>query len=365
MSIFELLPPNIRKIRPYVPGKPVEAVERELGITAVKLASNENPLGPSPVAMEAMRHYLNQTHRYPLGGGYYLREKLAQRLQVSMDEIILGSGSTDIIELVARTFLTSADDVITSKHSFVMYTLAVQEMNSLMIYVPLKSFTYDLDAILDSLTPRTKVIYLANPNNPTGTMFTASQMDFFLERLPSRIIVVLDEAYYEYVQNSSYSHSLDYVKQKKNVIVLRTFSKIHGLAGLRIGYGIAPPDFIGCLNKVRSPFNTTSLAQVAALAALDDHDHVRNSIDSNTKGYCYLSEQLTRLGVRFVPSVTNFVLVDTGRDCLKGYQLLLERGVIVRPLKSNGYSTALRVTIGTQQENEKFTAALEEILRIH
>jgi histidinol-phosphate aminotransferase len=361
MSIYDLLPPNIKRIHPYVPGRPVEEVERELGISAVKMASNENPLGPSPLAMEAIRQYLKQSHRYPIGDGLYLREKLAKRLGVSMEEVILGSGSTDIIELVARTFLTSADDVITSRHSFVMYTLAVQEMNSLMIYVPLQKYTYDLDGIVSSLTPRTKVIFLANPNNPTGTMFTADEMDHFLKRIPSDVIVVLDEAYYEYVQDPRYSRSLEYVKQKKHVIILRTFSKIYGLAGLRIGYGVAHPDFISCLNKVRSPFNTTSLAQAAALAALDDTEHVRRSIESNKQGYQYLSHELNRLGVKFVPSVTNFILVDAARECQEDYQQLMQRGVIVRPLKSNGYPSALRVTIGTQEENEKFISALEAI----
>ena len=362
MSIYELLPPNIKRIRPYVPGKPVEELERERGISAIKMASNENPLGPSPVALEGIRQHLAETHRYPIGDGFYLRRKLAERLGVSMEEIILGSGSTDIIELVARTFLTSADDVITSRHSFIMYTLAVQEMNSLMIYVPLKGDTYDLDAILDSLTPRTKVVFLANPNNPTGTMVKAVEIDRFLERLPSQIIVVLDEAYYEYVEDPEYSHSLDYVRQKKHVIVLRTFSKIYGLAGLRIGYGIAHADFITCLNKVRSPFNTTRVAQAAALAALTDEEHVRRSIDSNKQGYEYLTDELNRLGVRFVPSVTNFVLVDVHRNCLEVYQGLLERGVIIRHLKSNGFATALRVTVGSEQDNVRFISALEEVL---
>jgi len=362
MSIHELLPPNIKRIRPYVPGKPVEELERERGISAIKMASNENPLGPSPLALEAVRQHLFQAHRYPIGDGFYLRRKLAERLGVSMEEIILGSGSTDVIELVARTFLTSADDVITSRHSFVMYTLAVQEMNSLMIYAPLKKDTYDLDAILDLITPRTKVIFLANPNNPTGTMVKAAEVDRFLDRVPSHIIVVLDEAYYEYVQDPDYSHALEYVRQKKPVIVLRTFSKIYGLAGLRVGYGIAHGEFISCLNKVRSPFNTTSVAQAAALAALDDEGHVRKSIESNRQGYQHLTHEFDRLGVRFVPSVTNFIFVDIRRDCMETYQRLLERGVIVRPLKSNGFPTAVRVTIGTPDENAKFIQSLKEIL---
>jgi histidinol-phosphate aminotransferase len=362
LSIYELVPSNIKNIHPYLPGKPAEELERELGISLVRMAANENPLGPAPQSVEAIRLHSKQVHRYPIGDGFYLRHKLAKRLSLLMEELILGSGSSDIIELVARTFLTPTDDVITSRHSFVMYSLAAQQMNSRMIYAPMKNGSYDLEAILESLTPRTKVIFLANPNNPTGTMFTAEEMDRFLSRLPSHIIVVLDEAYYEYVQDPRYSHSLEYVKQKKNVIILRTFSKIYGLAGLRIGYGIAHPDFISCLNQVRSPFNTSRVAQAAALAALDDDEHVRKSIECTAQGYQYLSYELTRLGLRFVPSVTNFILVDTQRDCLKDYQQLMQRGVIVCPLRSDGFPTAFRVSIGTQAENERFIEALEQVL---
>ncbi|PYV44369.1 MAG: histidinol-phosphate transaminase [Acidobacteria bacterium] len=362
MSIYELLPSNIKNIRSYLPGKPAEELERELEISLVRMAANENPLGPAPRSAEAIRLHSERVHRYPIGDGFYLRQKLAQRLGLSMEEIILGNGSSDIIELVARTFLTPTDETVTSRNSFVMYRLAAQQMNSRMIYVPMKNDRYDLEAILSSLTPRTKVIFLANPNNPTGTMFTAEEMDGFLSHLAPQIIVVLDEAYYEYVQDPHYSHSLEYVKQRRHVIVLRTFSKIYGLAGLRIGYGIAHADFISCLNQVRSPFNTSRVAQVAALAALDDTDHVRKSIECNTQGYQYLTHELSRLGMKFVPSVTNFILVDTQRDCLEEYQRLIQRGVMIWPLKSNGFPTAFRVTIGTQAENEKFIEALERVL---
>ncbi len=363
MNVFSLLPENIRCLQPYVPGKPVEEVERELGITAVKLASNENPLGPSPLAMEAVRQFLPQVHRYPIGDGFYLRQKLAGRLNVLMEEIIIGSGSTELIELAAHTFLSPGDEVVTAAQSFLMFSLAAQGMNSRILYAPLTNETYDLEAILQKVSSRTKLIYLANPNNPTGTFFTAHQMDQFLQRLPDRIVVVLDEAYFEYVQDSQYPHSLDYVRQKRHVLVLRTFSKIYGLAGLRIGYGLAHPDLIQCLNKVRSPFNTTSVAQVAALAALDDVNHVQNSIRKNRSGYEFLTAQLTEMGVRFVPSVTNFILVDTGRDCLSDFQTLMRKGVIVRPMKGNGFPAAFRLTIGTQKENERFIKALKEILQ--
>jgi histidinol-phosphate aminotransferase len=361
MDFFSLLPDNIRTLKPYVPGKPIEEVERELGITAVKMASNENPLGPSPLAIEAVNRFLRKSHRYPIGDGYYLRQKLANTLDVSMDEIILGSGSTELIELAARTFLTSADEVVIAEQSFVMYTLAAEEMNARIVYAPLKNYTYDLQAILQAVTPRTKIIYLANPNNPTGTMFSSTQLDDLLARLPSSIVVVLDEAYFEYVQDPGYSHSLDYVRERRHVLVLRTFSKVYGLAGMRVGYGLAHPDLIRCLNQVRSPFNTNSIAQVAAQAALDDQTHVRFSIKSNRIGYEFLTGQLAFLGVKFVPSVTNFILVDTGRDCMRDFQLLMQKGVIVRPMKGNGFPTALRLTIGTSDENKKFIEALKEI----
>jgi len=361
MDLFSRLPDNIRTLQPYIPGKPIEEVERELGITAIKLASNENSLGPSPLGMEAACRYLKQAHRYPIGDGYYLRRKLAERLGVSMEEIILGSGSTELIELVARTFLTPGDEAVTASQSFVMYTLAVRDMNGRIVYAPLKNYTYDLEAILGAVSPRTKLIYLANPNNPTGTLFTSADLDDMLEKLPSDVIVVLDEAYFEYVQVPGYSHSLDYIREKRPVLVLRTFSKVYGMAGMRIGYGLAHSELIRCLNQVRSPFNTSSIAQIAAQAALDDHLHVRSSVESNRDGYEFLTGQLTLLGVKFVPSVTNFILIDTGRDCMTDFQLLMQKGVIVRPMKGNGFHTAFRLTIGTRDENEKFIKALKEI----
>lgn len=362
MGNFSLVPEHIRQIQPYVPGKPVEEVERELGIVAVKMASNENPLGPSPLAMQAVREFLPQAHRYPIGDGYYLRQKLAGKLNVAMDNIILGSGSTDLIELAARTFLSPGEEVVTSDQSFLMYTLAAQGMNCRVIYAPLKNATYDLESILRAVTSRTKIIYLANPNNPTGTMFPATQMDWFLDKLPPGKLVVMDEAYYEYVQENGYSHSLDYLELDKPVLILRTFSKIYGMAGMRIGYGIGRPAIITCLNKVRSPFNTSSLGQAAAVAALDDSEHVQKSRQANQDGYVYLAKELTRLGIHFVPSVTNFILVDTQRDCLQDFQLLMQRGVIIRPMKGNGFPTAFRITIGKQEENEMFVQALQAIL---
>ena len=281
-ALSELLPPWSNRIRPYPPGKPIEEVERELGRTAVKLASNENPLGPSPKALEAIRNSLNKVYLYPDGSGYYLREKLSGFHGLDMKHVILGAGSTDLIELAGKTFLSAGDEGITSASAFYIYRLAIEEMGAGLIQTPLKDMVFDLSAIARSITQRTKVIYLGNPNNPTGTMFTAAELDYFLDAIPSRVLVVLDEAYADYVRRPDYSHSLDYVRAGRNVLVLRTFSKVHGLAGMRIGYGLAHPELIEALNRIRSPFNANLLAQAAAIAALDDHEHVARSVETNT-----------------------------------------------------------------------------------
>ena len=361
-SIAEILPPWSARIRPYPPGKPIEEVERELGRTAIKLASNENPLGPSPKAQEAIKKFLDRIHYYPDGGGYYLRRKLAEIQGLEMDQIILGAGSTDLIELVAKTFLGAADEAITSESAFYMYRLAVEDMGAALVQVPMREMTFDLAAIAHAVTHRTKVIYLGNPNNPTGTMFTAEELDRLLNALPPRVLVVLDEAYYEYVQRPDYSHSVDCVREGRNILVLRTFSKVHGLAGLRLGYGMGHRELIESLNRIRSPFNASSLAQAAGMAALDDREHVARSVEANTREMKFVTEELTLLGVRYTPSVGNFLLIDTGRDCEEDFVRLLHEGVIVRPMKIYGFPTSQRVTIGRHEENETFLAALHRVM---
>jgi histidinol-phosphate aminotransferase len=362
-SINELLPPWVTRIRPYPPGKPIEEVERELGHSAVKLASNENPLGPSSRALEALRNSLDRASVYPDGGGYYLRQKLAEIQQLDMSQIILGAGSTDLIELVAKTFLTAGDQGITSQSAFYIYRLAIEEMGAELIQTPLRENAFDLAAIAHAVTQRTKVIYIANPNNPTGRMVAADDMDRFLGALPPRVLVVLDEAYYEYVRDPDYSHSLDYVHNGRNVLVLRTFSKVYGLAGLRLGYGMGNPELIEALNRVRSPFNTNSLAQAAGLAALDDQEHVAHSVESNAHEMKFVTEELALAGVRYTPSVGNFLLVDTGRDCEEDFIRLMHEGVIVRPMKLYGFPTSLRVTIGRHEDNEKFLESLARVAK--
>ncbi len=279
-----------------------------------------------------------------------------------MEQIILGAGSTDLIELVAKTFLTAGDEAITSESAFYIYRLAIEEMGASLVLTPMRNATFDLAAIAHTVTQRTKVIYLGNPNNPTGTMFTGEELDRLLEAIPPRVLVVLDEAYYDYVQRPDYSHSLDYVRAGKNILVLRTFSKVHGLAGLRLGYGMGHRELVECLNRIRSPFNASSVAQVAGLAALDDREHVTRSVESNLRQMKFLTEELTVAGVRYIPSVGNFLLIDTGRDCEEDFVRLLHEGVIVRPMKLYGFPTSLRVTVGAHEENEQFLEALHRVM---
>jgi len=361
--IYEILPPWSSRIRPYPPGKPIEEVERELGHTAVKLASNENPLGPSPRAQEAIRDYLNNIHIYPDSSGYYLREKLSEIQGIPPNQIILGAGSTDLIELVAKTFLSgSADEAITSESAFYMYRLAVEDMGAGVVQTPMRDQTFDLAAIAHAVTARTKVIYLGNPNNPTGTIFTADDLDRFLAAIPPRVLVVLDEAYFEYVQRPDYSRSVDCVRAGKNLLVLRTFSKVYGLAGLRLGYGMAHPELIECLQRIRSPFNASSLAQVAGMAALNDTEHVAKSVENNRVEMKFLTSELTLMGVHYTPSFGNFLLVNTGRDCEEDFIRLLHEGIIVRPMKLYGFPTSLRVTVGRHHDNDQFLATLKRVL---
>jgi histidinol-phosphate aminotransferase len=359
--IYDILPSWSSRIRPYPPGKPVEEVELELGRTVIKLASNRNPLGPSPKAQDAVRHHLNRIHSYPDGSGYYLRRKLAEIHQLKIDQIILGAGSTELMELVAKTFLSSGDEAVTSESAFYMYRLAIEDMGAGVVTTPMRESTFDLAAMAHAITQKTKLVYLGNPNNPTGTMFTAEALNRFLDAIPPQVLVVLDEAYYEYVQRPDYSRSVDCVRAGRNLLVLRTFSKVHGLAGLRLGYGMGHRELIECLNRLRSPFNASSLAQVAGLAALEDREHVVRSVEMNAREMKFLTQELTLLGVRYTPSVGNFLLIDTGRDCEEDFIRLLHEGVIVRPMKLYGFPTSLRVTVGVHEENQQFLEALQRV----
>lgn len=355
--LSNLVPERVTRIRPYVPGKPIEEVERELGVTAIKLASNENAFGPSPMAVEAIKKHLAASNRYPDAGGFYLREKLAERHRVELDRLVLGCGSTELIQLLCSIYCSAGTVGLSSEGSFVMFPLSVQAAGGETALVPLKDHAYDLEALAAALDSRTRAVYLANPNNPTGTMFTAREMDRFLERVPENVLVILDEAYCDYVERADYSHSLDYVRGGRYLIVLRTFSKVYGLAGLRIGYGMGHPDIVGALNKVRSPFNVSSLAQVAALAALDDTEHVRRSVELTKQGRAFLAAEFGKLGFTVVPSAANFIYIETGLPAREEYKALLKLGVIVRPMGFMGLPAGLRVTVGTQEENRRAVKA--------
>jgi histidinol-phosphate aminotransferase len=353
----------IEKLVPYVPGKPVEEVERELGIVgAVKLASNENPLGPSPRALEAARAASALVNRYPDGGGYLLRGRLAERLGVAPEQIVLGSGSSEIVDVLVRTFCRpgpDGDEVLTHQHAFFMYKISAQAAGVAYREAPVRSdLRCDVDALAAAVSEKTKLIFLPNPNNPTGAYVTRDELERLLAKLPQGVMLVMDEAYFEYARMlPDYPVGEDYRAARRLLVTLRTFSKAYGLAGMRVGYGIADREVIDYLNRVRLVFNVPSVAQEAARAALDDEEHVLRSVRVNDAGRAQLTEGLTKLGFRVYPSAANFVLVDVGRDGESVFQALLREGVIVRPLRPAGLMQHVRVSIGTAAENAKALAA--------
>lgn len=350
---------NIARLKPYEPGRPVEEVMRDFGLeTCVKLASNENPLGPAPLAVEAMRDHVTEVGRYPDSSGYYLKRKLSAMHDVPATQIVLGNGSVEIIELIARTFLGPDEEGIVSEQAFIMYWLAIQSVNGNVRVVPARDHRHDLEAMASAIGDRTKLIFIANPNNPTGTMVTRAEVDRFFDSIPSDVIVVMDEAYHEYIKDPSYPDGLDDLRAGRRVIVLRTFSKIYGLAGIRVGYGFGPAELVRELEKVRIPFNTSSLSQVAAMAALDDKEHVERTYRANVRERAALSEGLAHLGLTFVPSVANFLLVEFDRPGAEVFEELMKRGVIVRPMAGYGLPRHVRVTVGTHPENEELLRAI-------
>jgi len=355
-----LVPAYIREIEAYKPGRPVEDVERELGVRAIKLASNENPLGPSPLAVEAAQRAMVDANWYPDGSAYYLRHKLAARLGVDAERLMLGAGSCELIDLAARTLLSHGDTAVTAENSFPMYSSAIRATGARLMLVPLRDFAFDLPAMARAIDHHTKLVFIANPNNPTGTMFDADAFDDFLSRIPENVLVVLDEAYFEYADRPGYSRSLEMVRRGHNLLVLRTFSKIYGLAGMRVGYAAGPAELIAQFQKVRQPFNVSGVAQAAALAALDDAAHVAASLENNRRGMAQIEGGLRDLNLEFVPSVANFVLVHLGPAANQIAQTMLGLGVIVRPMAWMGFPEAIRVSVGTAEENQKFLAALAE-----
>jgi len=363
MKTLEQVPDYIRSLVPYEPGKPIEEVERECGIAnSIKLASNENPLGPSPKALNAIRERMEQLHLYPDGDCFYLKRSLAARLEVAAENLIFGNGSNEIIELAARTFLRPGDEAVMACQAFVVYQLIVQAVGGQSKAVPLRDFTHDLAAIADAVTPRTRIVILANPNNPTGTIYRRPEWESFLNKISRDVLLIVDEAYFEYVQDPAYPDSLRYHEEERALLTLRTFSKLYGLAGLRVGYGVGPKSLIAMMQRVRQPFNVNAVAQWAALAALDDADHVKHSLAVNAEGLQYLAQELRRMELEFVPSCANFILVRVGRG-QEVFKKLLAQGIIVRPMDGYQFPEHVRVTVGTKEENRRFVEALRRIIK--
>jgi len=350
---------DIESLSPYVPGKPIEELQRELGLARIiKLASNENPLGPSPKALAVLADAAKTLHRYPDGGAFRLRTALADRWKVSLDQVILGNGSDEIIGMLARAFLSPGDEAVMADNTFVIYRMEVTASHGVPVIVPLKDGRHDLTAMARAITPRTKLLFVCNPNNPTGTMVSAADVDALMAQVPAHAIVVFDEAYCEYARDPHFPDGLGHVRREHNVIVLRTFSKIYGLAGLRIGYGVTTAEIAGYLNRVRPPFNANSLAQRAALAALGDEEHVAKSRAMNQTEMASVRAGLIALGLQPLPSEANFLYFDAGRDGRIVFEALLREGVIVRHIEGNH----VRVTIGLPEENRQFLQALKQVL---
>ena len=356
---------NILHLTPYIPGKPITEVQRELALEEVtKLASNENSCGPSPKAIQAVQEALPEIHRYPDGSGFYLKKSLEQKLKINADQIILGNGTNEILEIAVRTFLSPGDETISGMPAFIIYYILTQAANGKNVQIPLKNYTHDLEAMAAAITPQTKLIFIANPNNPTGTIVSNGEMITFLQRVPKTTVVVIDEAYCEYVEDDNFPDTLSYLKDNPSqpILILRTFSKIYGLAGLRIGYGIGPADLISLMNRVWQPFNVNALALAAAQAALEDEEHLSRSRRINASGYQYLCREFTRMKLSYIPSYANFILVDVDRDAKIFSNQLLREGVIVRPMSGYGLTTSVRITIGLKEENQKLIQAMERVL---
>ena len=362
-SIWGLANPQLRDLAVYEPGKPIEETAHELGIDPaeiIKLASNENPLGPSLKAARAMRAALENAHLYPDGSGLYLCKTIAAKLGLATENIILGNGSNEVIEFLGHAFLNPGDDVVTFQYAFIIYKLLATAFSVRTIETLCPDYQQDLEATLNAITPKTRLIFIPNPNNPTGTLVSQRAIDRFMSRVPENIVVVFDEAYFEFLDDPP--DTLQYVHEERNVVVLRTFSKIHGLAGLHIGYAVARPDVIEVLHKTRQPFNVNSVAQAGALAALNDHAHLRETKRVIDEGRVYLQKQFSVMQIPFVPAVANFVMLNVGDGCAV-FEKLLRRKIIVRPLKGYGLTEWVRISVGTMEQNKKLIAALGDMMR--
>lgn len=354
---------HILKLTVYEPGKPVEELARDLGLREeeiIKLASNENPLGPSPKALEAMRKTLERSHFYPDGGGYELRGAVAERLGMARENIVLGNGSNEIIEFIGHAFLRPGDEVVVARHSFAVYKLMAQLFGANTVEVTDPGFTADLDAMLAAITPKTRAVFIANPNNPTGTMVGQDAIDRFMAQVPDHVLVIFDEAYHEFLDDAP--DVLPYIRQGRNVVVMRTFSKIMGLANLRIGYGITTPELAAVLQRTRQPFNANGIAQAGALAGLLDEEHMRKTRELTHEGLAYLEKEFAAMGLEYVPSVANFVLVNVG-DGNAIFQAMLRKGIILRAMGSYGLPAWIRISVGTMEQNRRCIEELREVLK--
>lgn len=354
---------EIMAIEPYIPGKPIEEVQKEFGLQhVIKLASNENPLGASKKAMEAIQEHFGKLSLYPDGNCTDIKSVLAEHLNVSVNQLIIGNGSDEVLKLIGEAYLTPDDQVITADPTFLEYQFVARLMGAAEQLVPLKNHKHDLPEMLEKINDRTKIIFICNPNNPTGTIVEQQELREFLQGVPQHVMVVIDEAYYEYVQAGEYPQTIPLLEEFKNIVITRTFSKVHGLAALRIGYGIASPEIITNLNRVKEPFNVNSLAQVAATASLQDAEHVAKSIAVNEAGKVYLYQELEQLGLSYIPTEANFMMIDVNRDGQSLFETLLKRGVIVRSGQIFNMPNYIRLTVGTMAENQTFISALKEVL---
>lgn len=363
MSIWDFANPQLKDLVAYEPGKPIEEVARERGLKPqdiIKLASNENPLGPSPKALFAMQQAIQEAHIYPDGGGWKLRRAIADKFGMEMSNVILGCGSNEVIEFVGHAFLRPGDNIVTAEHAFLVYKLMARVFDATTIEVPDPGFVHDLDAMAAAITPRTKEIFIANPNNPTGTLVSQEHIDRFMDRVPPHVVVVFDEAYYEFLDNPP--DTLKYVREgRDNVVVLRTFSKIQGLAGLRIGYGLASKNMIEVLQRTRQPFNTSSVAQAAALAGLLDDEHQHKTRQITDQGRAYLQGEFEKLGLEYVPSFANFVLVKVG-DGNEVFSRMMDHGIIVRAMAAYKLPGWIRVSVGTMDQCIRCIEVLKVVL---
>jgi histidinol-phosphate aminotransferase len=368
MSDFsQLVPEHVRNLGGYTPGKSRRQAQREGSVDCIKMASNENPFGPSPNAVEAMRAVLNESNFYPDNDISELRQKLAEHHRVSPDNIVPTAGSTALLGVIARTLLSPGLNAITSERSFIVYPIATQAAGGKLIQVPMQDHTFDLDAIAATVDHNTRIIYLSNPNNPTGTVVTAPEIDRFLDKLPDHVVVILDEAYHDFAQHFAslrgvdYSHSLDYVNHSRKVVVLRTFSKAHGLAGVRVGYGIGPVELMSYLSRMRTTFSVSSVAQAAGIAALGDEAHIEKTLRNNAEQAQRLTDRMAELGYGVASTWANFIYCELGEDAAVIAQRLQAEGVIIRPLGAWGAPTAIRVTIGTPEQNAIFLKAFKKV----